>query len=62
VVSDEFAFDKVRNRKWTHLINRPDDLEFFPAGANPASIGEVIVWGYVCDLMSLREKANWLFL
>ena len=28
VVSDEFASDEVRNRKWTCLINRPDDQIF----------------------------------
>jgi hypothetical protein len=35
VVSDEFAFDKVRNRKWTYLINRPGDLKFLPSRRKP---------------------------
>jgi hypothetical protein len=37
-------------------------LNYFPAGAKLALTGEVILWGYLDDPMSLREKANRLFL
>ena len=30
----------------------------FPAGANPASTGEVIFWGYLDDPMSLRRRGR----
>jgi len=47
---------RVRNRKWTYLINRPDDVNLFPAGANLASTGEVILWGCVCNPMRLSRR------
>src|SRR5512134_2399163 len=31
---------------------------YFPAGANLASTGEVILWGYVCDPMSLWRRGR----
>ena len=59
VVSDEFASDEVRNRNWTCLINRPDDLKSFPGRCKPClNRREVILWGYVCNPMTLCEKAT----
>ena len=49
---------RARNRKWTYLINRPDDLNLCPVGANLSSTGEVILWGYVCDPMRLSRRGR----
>ncbi len=40
-------------------LTAPMILNLVPVGANLASTGEVILWGYLCDPMSLREKAAW---
>jgi hypothetical protein len=57
VVSEEFVTGISLTSSTSPMI-----LVYFPAGANPASTGEVILWGYLCNPMSLREKAIWLFL
>jgi hypothetical protein len=64
VVSDEFADQRRPLATGNELtsLTAPMILNYFPAGANLASTGEVILWGYLDDPMSLREKANWLFL
>ena len=60
VVSGEFADQRRPLATGNRLISltAPMMLNYFPAGANLASTGEVILWGYVCDPMSLREKAT----
>ncbi len=39
-------------------LTAPMILSLRSAGANLTSIGEVLLWGYVDDPMSLREKAT----
>ena len=53
VVSDEFA---TGNR--LVLLTAPMILNLFPAGAKPASTGEVILWGYLDDPMSLWRRGR----
>ena len=51
VVSDEFATGNGLTASTAPMISN-----LFPAGANPASTGEVILWGYLCDPMSLLRR------
>jgi hypothetical protein len=53
VVSDEFA----TGNEFVSLT-APMILNLFPAGANLTSIGEVILWGYLDDPMSLRRRGR----
>ena len=53
VVSDEFATGNGLTSLTAPMISN-----LFPAGANPASTGEVIFWGYLDDPMSLRRRGR----
>ena len=53
VVSDEFATGNGLTSSTAPMISN-----LFPAGANLASTGEVILWGYVCDPMRLRRRGR----
>ena len=52
VVSGEFATGNGLTSSTAPII-----LSLCPAGAKLTSTGEVTFWGYLCDPMSLREKA-----
>ena len=39
-------------------LTAPMISNLFPAGANPASTGEVILWGYVCNPMRLSRRGR----
>jgi hypothetical protein len=51
VVSSEFATGNGLTSFTAPII-----LNYCPAGANLASTGEVILWGCVCDPMSLSRR------
>jgi hypothetical protein len=53
VVSDEFATGNGLTSSTAPMI-----LNLFPAGAKLTSTGEVILWGYVDDPMSLRRRGR----
>ena len=53
MVSGEFATGNGLTSSTAPMIS-----SLFPAGANLASTGEVILWGYVCNPMSLRRRAR----
>ena len=53
VVSDEFATGNGLTS-----LNAPIMSSLFPAGAKPASTGEVILWGYVSDPMMLLRRGR----
>ena len=55
VVSGEFATGNGLT-----LSTAPMMSNLFPAGANLSSTGEGMPWGYVCDPMTLCEKATGL--
>ena len=53
VVSDEFVTGNGLTSSTAPMISN-----LFPAGAKPASTGEVILWGYVDDPMSLPRRGR----
>ncbi len=53
VVSGEFATGNGLTS-----LTAPIILNYRPAGATLTSIGEVVLWGYVCDPMSLRRPST----
>jgi hypothetical protein len=60
VVSDEFADQRRPLATGNGLTSStaPMILNLFPAGANLASTGEVILWGYVCNPMTLLRRGR----
>jgi hypothetical protein len=53
VVSGEFA-----TGNGLASITAPMTSSLFPAGANLTSIGEVVLWGYVCNPMRLSRRVG----
>ena len=53
VVSGEFATGNGLTSSTAPMISN-----LFPAGANLASTGEVLLWGYVCDPMRLSRRGR----
>jgi hypothetical protein len=53
VVSDEFATGNGLTSSTAPMMSN-----LFPVGAKLTSTGEVILWGYLDDLMSLRRRVR----
>jgi hypothetical protein len=60
VVSGEFADQRrpLATGNGLTSLTTPIILNLFPVGANPASTGEVIFWGYLDDPMILRRRGR----
>jgi hypothetical protein len=58
VVSGEFADQRRPLATGNGLTSStaPMILSLYPAGANLASTGEVILWGYLCNPMTLLRR------
>ena len=60
VVSDEFADQRrpVATGNGPASLTAPMISNLCQAGANPASTGEVILWGYLDDLINLSRRGR----